>query len=84
VIELVQSFDIPLYAVINKYDIHPGMSQQIERSLEDHQVMLLGKIPYDEAAVKAMVRGQSIHEYDPLSIASGTIASIWEHLFPET
>jgi len=81
VIELVQSFDIPLYAVINKWDIHPGMTQQIEDVLEKKQLKLLGKIPFDEVAVEAMICGQSIHEYDPRSRPSRTIASIWEQLF---
>ena len=78
VIELVQGFDIPVYAVINKYDIHPGMSLQIEEYLEKYQVKLLGKIPFDDLAVKAMIRGQSIHEFDPESIPARTIASLWK------
>jgi MinD superfamily P-loop ATPase len=48
VIELVQSFRIPVFALLNKCDIHPGMTAQIADYLESQQVKLLGRIPFDE------------------------------------
>lgn len=64
-IELVRQFNIPMYAIINKFDIHSSTSREIESFLNSRCIRLLGKIPFDEAAVKAMLAGQSIPEYDP-------------------
>jgi MinD superfamily P-loop ATPase len=80
VIKLVKDFNIPIFALINKFDIHPEMAQQIEDYLISSQVELLAKIPFDEGMVKAMIEGKSIHEYGPNSRAAHTIASIWEKL----
>ena len=80
VVELVRGFDIPLFAIINKYDIHPGMTRQIEEYLQKYRVRLLGKIPFDEGFVKAMIARQSILEYDQASLPAKIIVSIWKQL----
>jgi MinD superfamily P-loop ATPase len=80
VIELVQSFRIPVFALLNKCDIHPGMTEQIAEYLESRQVRLLGRIPFDEGAVKAMIRGQSLIEYAGASPLSNMIRSVWGQL----
>jgi len=80
VIELVQNFHIPVYALLNKWDIHPGMTAQIVAYLESQQVKLVGKIPFDEGAVMAMIRGQSLIEYAGSSPLSNMIRSVWDQL----
>ena len=80
VIDLVKSFHIPVYALINKCDIHPGMTEQIADYLESQQVKLLGKIPFDEAVVNAMIQGQSVIEYAGASPLSNRLRSAWEQL----
>lgn len=83
-IELIKGFGIPAYALINKYDIHPEMTHQIQDYLEKQLVPLLGMIPFDEMVVKAMIQEQSIVEFDPQSIHALTIASIWKQLYEAT
>lgn len=78
--KLVGQFHIPLYAIINKYDIHREISAQIEVFLEARSIPLLGKIPFDESMVQAMVSGQSYPEYAPHSELSGIFHSIWDQL----
>lgn len=80
-VELVRQFKIPIFAVINKYDIHMGVSSQIEAFLIEESIPLIGKIPFDEAVVRAMVAGQSITEYDPESTASFVISEVCNKLF---
>ena len=80
VIELVNGFDIPVYVVINKYDIHPETSDQIEVFLKDHSIPLVGKIPFTERVVEAMIAGKSIVEYDPDSEIAHILRSIWEKI----
>lgn len=81
VIELIKGFGIPAYALVNKYDINPEMTHQIQAYLEKQSVPLLGMIPFDENVVKAMIQEQSIVEFDPGSIHALTIASIWKQLY---
>lgn len=79
-IQLVQSFQIPIYAVINKSTINPGMINQIENFLEKSKIPLLAKIPFDTNIVEAMVNGLSISEYQPESTISGIITGVWTQL----
>ncbi len=82
-VELIRQFDIPLFAIINKFDIHTEVSIRIEEFLEAQSIPLLGKIPFDESVVRAMVAGQSITEYDPNSELTRIINAAWNKLFHE-
>jgi MinD superfamily P-loop ATPase len=78
--ELVNGFKIPIFGLINKYDLDQGMTAQVEEFLSDHSIPLVGKIPFDEKVVEAMVAGQSIVEHDPGSRISRIIGSVWEKI----
>lgn len=80
VIELVEGFKIPIFALINKYDIHPGTSEKIESFLKDHAIPLIGKIPFDQVVVKAMLAGKSVPEYAPDSEIAHIVYSSWKQL----
>ena len=77
---LVGKFQIPLYAVMNKYDIHPGVSSEIEAFLERNSIPLLGRIPFDETVVSAMVAGKSLPEFAPDSPLTGIFRALWDQL----
>ena len=79
-VELVGKFQIPLYAVMNKYDIHPGVSSEIEAFLERNSIPLLGRIPFDETVVSAMVAGKSLPEFAPDSPLTGIFRALWNQL----
>lgn len=79
-VSLVKQFGMPLLAIINKYDIHQMVASEIESFLEDQSIPLLGKIPFDESVVEAMVNGQSVTEYAPDSKFSHLIHSMWIEL----
>ena len=79
-VELIAQFNIPVFAFINKYDIHKEVSDQIESYLLKHSIPLLGKIPFDKVVVEAMIAGQSIPEYAPNSEISEIIRTAWRQL----
>ena len=79
-IELVRQFDIPMFAILNKFDIHKKTSLEIESSLAVQSIPLLGKIPFDESVVMAMVAGKSITEFDPDSKISQLIFEVHNRL----
>ncbi|MBE0655575.1 MAG: P-loop NTPase [Bacteroidales bacterium] len=78
--ELIESFEIPASAVINKFDIHTEVSLQIEKFLNSHGIALLARIPFDREVVEAMVNGQSIVEYRPESEISEIIKDVWHSM----
>ena len=79
-VELIAQFGIPVYAFINKFDIHQEVSNKIEAYLSEKSIPLLGKLPFDEVVVQAMIAGQSVPEYAPDSEISKTIQAAWKQL----
>lgn len=79
-VELIGQFNIPVYALINKYDIHHEVSDQIESYLTEKSIPLLGKLPFDTMVVEAMIAGQSVPEYAPNSEISKIIQEAWLEL----
>lgn len=51
--------------IINKWDLHPALSNQIEEWCRHSGVALAGKVPFSEMVVEAMVHGKSIPEWAP-------------------
>lgn len=76
-IQLIKSFKIPAFALINKYDINLQMVEEIEKCLDKEGVTLLGKVPFDKSFVQAMIEGKSIVEYNEKSEIAGLIKNIW-------
>jgi len=77
---LVNSFHIPVEAVINKFDVNEELTLETEKFLNEHQIPLLGKIPFDTVLVESMVNEQTIVEFDPGNRISTAIKSIWKQL----
>ena len=78
--ELIQSFSIPTYALINKFDINPLSTAEIEEFLKEKSIPLIGKIPFDRNMVNAMVKGKTIVEYSDQIEASKVIIEAWGKL----
>ena len=84
VVDLVEQFKIPMVAIINKFDLHKEVSDQIEDFLAEHSITLLDKIPFDETMVRALVNGQSIVEYNPGSEIAKSVFSVWNKIIHST
>ncbi len=78
VVDLIDSFKIPAYAIINKYNINEEVVAQIEEFLKKNDIPLIAKIPFDKEMVEAMVNEQTIVEYNPESEISKKIKQVWE------
>jgi MinD superfamily P-loop ATPase len=82
VIAVSSHFDVPVKVVVNKYDLNPEVTKMIEDYCSLHGYEILGRIPFDENVVKAMVRGQTIVEYADGSMRQN-LETIWENLRDE-
>jgi MinD superfamily P-loop ATPase len=79
-VDLIQSFGIPSFAVINKFDINQEVTTEIQGYLKMKKIPLLAKIPFNKKIVEAMVEGKTIIEHSPESEISEMIGTIWERL----
>ncbi len=79
-IELIHSFNIPAFAIINKYDINSQVSDEIQEYLKSQGIELLAEIPFDREMVEAMIEGKTIVEYNPVSIISEKMNRVWQKL----
>ncbi len=80
VLDLAKHFRLQAVVCINKADIYPAGTNQIEDYCQQHQIEVVGKIPYDETVTMAMIQGKPVTEYQPASPASQSMIQIWSAL----
>ena len=80
VLEVLQHFQVPPVICINKADIYPQGTKQIQEFASDQGVQVLGEIPFDDYIPRAMLKGAPITDLYPDAAASRAIQSIWERL----
>ena len=73
--ELTQQFSIPAYVLINKFDLYETLTDEIEIWCNNHSVTVVGKIPFDKIVVEALIKCQSVVEYNPHSNVSAVLRS---------
>lgn len=78
--ELVDSFNTPMVAVINKFDINEALTAEIECDLKEQRIPVLAKIPFDKKLVNATMEGITYPEYAPNDEITQSIKRIAEHL----
>ncbi len=77
VVELTEHFRIPTAVCINKCDINPEITKEIEKKSSEKNLRVVGKIAYDIAVTKAQVAAKSIVEYSGNDLKD-QIVSLWE------
>lgn len=80
VAQVIQHFNIPALAVINKYDINEKISHEIERYLKEEEIELVGKISYSSDVVDKLRNAQLIVEQDQNNKVSKEIMGIWSKI----
>jgi MinD superfamily P-loop ATPase len=78
VLETTRHFNLPSLVCINKADIYPQGSAQIEAYCLEHDIEMIGQIPFDPSVTKAMVSGEPVTVYRPQAPASRAIRRIWQ------
>jgi MinD superfamily P-loop ATPase len=79
VIDVTRHFNVPAKLVINKYDLNPVISGEIEKYCGKSNVPLIGRIRFDKTVIESMVEGKTVMEYKD-SPVKDDIAGIWEKL----
>lgn len=82
VAELASHFRLVRAVCINKWDLNPYVTAEIERFCQDQEIPVVGKIPYDVVVSKALVARKVLIEWAPESRVAGEIKELWERVRP--
>lgn len=63
VVELAEKFSLCCGCIINKSDLNPQVTLEIENFLKKKKIQHVCNLPYDETFTRAMISGQTIVEY---------------------
>ena len=77
VADLAAHFGIPTMLCINKYDLNPEVSGDIEKDAARRNIGMVGRIRFDPDFTRAMVEGQTVFEYPSNKKLLTTISDIW-------
>lgn len=76
-VKLVNSFKVPVFATINKFDINEEFTKTVENYLVDNNIPLVGKIPFTKLMVESMIAEKTVVEYAPDQTISKIFIDIW-------
>jgi MinD superfamily P-loop ATPase len=80
VLGLADHFDIETAVIVNKGDVNPSFTEEIESFCENRGTHFLGAIPYEPIITEAQRQGKAVVEYAPDCGASRAIERICERL----
>lgn len=76
----VRHFGITPAVCINRSDINPARTSEIEAFCRNENIVLLGRIPYDDSVTIAMSRGMPVTAFNSDCPASEAVRDIWNTL----
>jgi MinD superfamily P-loop ATPase len=79
VAELTTHFQITTIVCVNKWDLNPDITEQIESEAKEHGVKAAGRIRYDNAITKAQIMKTNVVEYTGGAV-SEDIKSLWKNV----
>lgn len=80
ILQTAAYFELAVVVCINKADIYPDGTSQIETYCLDAQIEIAGKIPYDDAVMLAMLRGEPVTVFNPGAPASLELVKTWQRI----
>ncbi len=83
VAQLAAHFKVPAMVCVNKFDLNSGLTREIETYAAATHIACVGRIPFDPIFISAMIRAQTIFEYNGGSTAAKAVADIWQRLSAE-
>ena len=80
VAQLAHHFNVPAMVCVNKFDLNPDSTKDIEEYAKGKDLIFLGQVPFDPIFTKAMVQGQTIFEYNGNSEAGQVVKQVWRKI----
>ncbi|NHJ85403.1 MAG: (4Fe-4S)-binding protein [Asgard group archaeon] len=79
VIGVADHFKTKSMVCINKYDLNKENTAKIEKYCKENDILIGGKIPFDEIVPKSIIEGKSVFEM-PENSVSKKLTKIWENI----
>ena len=79
VMKLAKHFALPVSLCVNKWDINPSVTEEIETLAQVYNADVLGRISYDKRITEAQIAGKSVIEMGE-STVSEEIQHIWKQV----
>ena len=80
VAQLAAHFKVPAMICVNKFDLNPELTREIENYAEKKGIICLGRIPFDPIFTKAMIQVQTVFEYNGQSPVGEALRGTWQRL----
>ncbi len=77
VAQLAARLNVPGLVVVNKADLNPAVTEQIEAMASQNGIVTVGRIPYDSDVTRAQIARKSLVEMSS-GPAAQAIRSVWE------
>ncbi|MDD2458121.1 MAG: ATP-binding protein [Eubacteriales bacterium] len=79
VLSTADHFKVPAYVCINKFDLNPAVSAQIESDCQARNIAVIGKIPFEPLVVDALQHGQTPVQARIQTVIE-PIETLWQNL----
>jgi MinD superfamily P-loop ATPase len=79
-LQTTSHFRIPTQVLINKADIYPEGTTEIDAVCAESDVEVVGRIPFDPAVTEAMMNDQPVTIFCPTSPASRAMIAGWQNI----
>jgi MinD superfamily P-loop ATPase len=79
VLAVADHFQVPAFVCINKWDLNPAVTEEIEKWCRDKGYPVLAKIPFDPAVMAALKKGRSPLE-EGLESFVKPVRQLWQQL----
>ncbi len=80
VLSLLKQLKVRSTVIVNKYDLNPDMTAEIERYCQENGIELLGKIPFDPIMTESMVAARTLPEYAPDHAITKSLVRMWNRI----
>jgi len=77
--ELAARLGVPAAVCVNKWDVNPGMADEIEAGARAAKITALGRIPYDADVTEAQIERRAVVEHGD-GPAADAIRSLWREV----
>jgi len=73
-------FTIPAAVCVNKFDINPENTAEIERFCAQKDVPVVARIPYDRSVVAALMQKKTVFEHEDCAAVAEEVRRMWDRL----
>jgi len=78
VLQVAAHFSVPAAVCVNKWDINPELTEEIEQAARGMNATPLGRIPFDEAVADSTAEGVPLVEFVADGPARKAVMELWE------